>query len=179
MARTFAQVLASMTPEARQEIHQGFLDMLKESGVSFIREARGKSQQDVARQLGCSQANVSKIERQSDMLVSTLRSYIEAAGGTLEIKVSFPGGVISANGIGELIGLPPISVYPMARDVPARQEMRCLGGGVESLYAIAKKGSKAVPIKVISSTVQPTFVERLPEPSEILAAEEAALSDAA
>ncbi|MNF12593.1 hypothetical protein D3C80_2141380 [compost metagenome] len=37
------------------------------------------------------QGNISKVEKRSDMLISTLRSYVEALGGTLELVVNIPG----------------------------------------------------------------------------------------
>ena len=44
-----------------------------------------------------------KIERQTDLYLSTLRRYVEAAGGTLELRVELPGkGVLHLTGLGEL-----------------------------------------------------------------------------
>jgi len=46
---------------------------------------------------------VVKIERQTDLYLSTLRRFVEAAGGTLELRVRLPGmGVIHLTGMGEL-----------------------------------------------------------------------------
>ncbi len=55
-----------------------------------MRERRGVSQEELARIWDTSQPNVSKIERQSDVLVSTLRRYVEALGGRLEVQAVFP-----------------------------------------------------------------------------------------
>ena len=43
------------------------------------------------------QANISRIERRTDMYISTLRSYIEAMGGELDIIARFPHGEIHIN----------------------------------------------------------------------------------
>jgi DNA-binding XRE family transcriptional regulator len=55
-----------------------------------LRESRRISQEELAALLGVRQATVSKMERQADMNVSTLRKLIEALGGTLELNVRFP-----------------------------------------------------------------------------------------
>lgn len=55
-----------------------------------LREARGISQEDLAKRLGIRQASVSKMERQSDMSISTLRRFVQALGGSLELSILFP-----------------------------------------------------------------------------------------
>jgi DNA-binding XRE family transcriptional regulator len=62
--------------------------------LARLRDVRRKTQQQLAEELGISQATVSKIERQSDMYLSTLRSYIDALGGRLEISAIFPEGTV-------------------------------------------------------------------------------------
>jgi transcriptional regulator with XRE-family HTH domain len=59
-----------------------------------LRTARELTQERLAETLGIKQATVSKIERQSDMYVSTLARFIEAMGGTLEIRACFPEGSV-------------------------------------------------------------------------------------
>ena len=61
--------------------------------VATLKELRalsGKAQTEVARTLGIKQPSVSKIERQTDLYLSTLRSYVEAIGGELELVVKLP-----------------------------------------------------------------------------------------
>jgi transcriptional regulator with XRE-family HTH domain len=55
--------------------------------LAAIRRATGLTQTELARSLGVGQAQISKIERQSDMLVSTLASYLMALGATAQILV--------------------------------------------------------------------------------------------
>ena len=55
-----------------------------------LRERRGATQMAVAGALGTSQANVSRIEHEGNLQLSTLREYIEALGGRLEIAAVFP-----------------------------------------------------------------------------------------
>ncbi len=54
-----------------------------------LREARGTTQAEVAGALGVTQANVSRIEHQDDLYLSTLREYVEALGGRLQIAAVF------------------------------------------------------------------------------------------
>jgi transcriptional regulator with XRE-family HTH domain len=62
----------------------------EEPTLAAIREARRRSQVEVAQKLGVQQPTVSKIERQTDMYLSTLRGYIAALGGELQIVAQFP-----------------------------------------------------------------------------------------
>src|ERR1700679_3538746 len=64
--------------------------ILEELTLSAIREARRHSQIGLADKLGVQQPAVSKIERQTDLYLSTLSNYIAAVGGELEILARFP-----------------------------------------------------------------------------------------
>ena len=59
-----------------------------------LREARERSQVEMAEKLHIKQAAVSKLERRTDMYLSTLRNYIEAMGGKLEIIARFPNQAV-------------------------------------------------------------------------------------
>lgn len=59
-------------------------------GLRELRQIAGKGQADIASALNIKQPSVSKIEKQSDMYLSTLRSYVEAVGGKLELTVKLP-----------------------------------------------------------------------------------------
>jgi len=59
-------------------------------GLRALRRIAGKGQADVAAALKIKQPSVSKIEKQADMHVSTLRAYVEAVGGELELTVKLP-----------------------------------------------------------------------------------------
>ncbi|MCA9878597.1 MAG: XRE family transcriptional regulator [Thermomicrobiales bacterium] len=58
--------------------------------LAELRQSQGLTQREVAETLGVSQANISRIEHEEDVYLSTLRSYAEALGGRLEINVVFP-----------------------------------------------------------------------------------------
>lgn len=55
-----------------------------------LRKAAHRTQEDLALALDVGQGTISRLEKRSDMLLSTLRMYVESIGGTLEILVTFP-----------------------------------------------------------------------------------------
>lgn len=63
--------------------------------LARLREERGKTQAEVAQALDVTQANVSRIEHEEDIYLSTLRSYVAALGGRLEIRAVFPDHSVS------------------------------------------------------------------------------------
>jgi len=60
------------------------------AALAELRKARHLTQVQLAKALGISQGEVSRIEHQADLFVSTLRSYVEAAGGDLVLVARFP-----------------------------------------------------------------------------------------
>ena len=91
--RTLEDVLEQdFTPEARARIEARKQEMLAEiEGLKAVRKLAGMTQAQIADALGKKQPSVQKMERQADYYVSTLRRFVEAAGGTVEIRVSLPG----------------------------------------------------------------------------------------
>jgi DNA-binding XRE family transcriptional regulator len=91
MGRTLAQVIAELPPERRERVEARYQELKQEvEGLRELREIAGKAQRDVAAALHIKQPSVSKIEKQTDMYLSTLRSYVEAIGGKLELVVKLP-----------------------------------------------------------------------------------------
>jgi predicted XRE-type DNA-binding protein len=70
-------------------------------GLTAIREARGATQRQIAEAWDVSQPNVSQIERTQDIYLSTLRKYVAALGGEIEINAVFPDEVITLLDNGE------------------------------------------------------------------------------
>ena len=70
-----------------------------------MRHARRLTQVQLATALGVSQAQVSRIENQADLYLSTLRSYVEAMGGELQLRAVFPDGQATLVGVEEVLGL--------------------------------------------------------------------------
>jgi len=76
--------------------------MLAEMPLHELRRARGLSQKVLAETLHVQQPSVAKMERRTDMYISTLRSHIEAMGGELEVIAKLPDGVVKINNFAEL-----------------------------------------------------------------------------
>ncbi len=92
MAVKFDDYIKKLPRKERNAITKRSKELLaEEATLQELRKALHCSQEKVAGELGVNQAAVSKIERRADMYVSTLRSYIEAMGGSLEIIAQFPG----------------------------------------------------------------------------------------
>ncbi len=62
--------------------------------LDALRDAKQLTQVQMAQLLNISQGAVSKVERRTDMFISTLRNYVRAIGGDLEIRAVFPEGDI-------------------------------------------------------------------------------------
>jgi transcriptional regulator with XRE-family HTH domain len=91
MAISFDDYMAKLPEERQQTIRKRAAELIaEEATLRQLREARDRSQQEVAKKLHIKQAAVSKLERRTDMYLSTLRAYIEAMGGSLEIIAHFP-----------------------------------------------------------------------------------------
>src|SRR6185437_13508981 len=88
-----APVKANPERRARIELQKRAIrDVL---ALAELRESQHVTQQQVADTLGVSQANVSRIEHQDDVYLSTLSNYVEALGGRLEVTAVFPGGSVT------------------------------------------------------------------------------------
>jgi DNA-binding XRE family transcriptional regulator len=81
-----------LTPEQLEKIDDEVAEevlRIRLSRLAEARRAKGYTQVDFAEILGTSQGNISKIENQDDLLLSTLRRYIDALGGRLELHAVF------------------------------------------------------------------------------------------
>jgi Helix-turn-helix domain len=85
MDRAFSRIVSSSPRQRSGKRHQELRHEVK--GLRELRLIAGKAQADVATALQIKQPSVSKIETQGDMYLSTLRSYVEAIGGELELVV--------------------------------------------------------------------------------------------
>jgi transcriptional regulator with XRE-family HTH domain len=105
MGRTLNVVIASLPKARRDSIDARYRALKTEvESLQALRKAAGKAQVNIASTLKISQPSVSKIEKQTDMYLSTLRSYIAAVGGDLDLVVRFPKQPpIHLNGLGEIL----------------------------------------------------------------------------
>ncbi len=94
MARNFKTLREKMSPEARERSSRLAAKYRSQMPLDELREAREMTQQHLARILKINQAAVSKMERRTDMYVSTLQDFVQAMGGELKITASFPEGTV-------------------------------------------------------------------------------------
>jgi transcriptional regulator with XRE-family HTH domain len=102
MARKFKELYTKMDPDRRVRVEQRVQESLASMPLEELREARELTQTQLAQVLQVSQGAVSKVERRTDMYISTLRSYIRAIGGDLQIRAIFPEGEVLINQFEEL-----------------------------------------------------------------------------
>jgi transcriptional regulator with XRE-family HTH domain len=95
MAKSFDDLLKATTTKGdRERIAHRTRELLEEMLLSEIRKISGRTQRQLADALGIKQPSLSKLEKQSDMQISTLSRIIEALGGELEVIARFPKGSI-------------------------------------------------------------------------------------
>jgi predicted XRE-type DNA-binding protein len=102
MAKKISELRAQMTPESLAQSKERASLMLSEMPLNELRQARGLSQKKLAEILHVQQPSIAKLERRTDMYLSTLRSHIEAMGGELEVVARFPEGIVKISNFSEL-----------------------------------------------------------------------------
>jgi DNA-binding XRE family transcriptional regulator len=91
MGRTMEEVIAALPKDSQERIDAQYHEVKQDvESLRQLRKVAGKAQADIAAALKIKQPSVSKIERQADMYLSTLRSYVKAIGGELELVVHLP-----------------------------------------------------------------------------------------
>lgn len=101
---TLNEKLKNLSPE-RQALIQERTDYLiaEEMTLRDLRLALHKTQNDLSAKLHISQDGVSRLEKRSDMLLSTLGKYIASLGGTLKITAEFPNRpAVTIHGVGDI-----------------------------------------------------------------------------
>jgi DNA-binding transcriptional regulator YiaG len=89
--KNLEHIRKEMTPERRKKISHRTKELLaEEMTLCQLRKAHKLTQQRLAESLGIGQDQICKLEQRSDLLLSTLRNYIEAMGGKLTIMAEFP-----------------------------------------------------------------------------------------
>ncbi|OYX32225.1 MAG: XRE family transcriptional regulator [Brevundimonas subvibrioides] len=113
MARSLNEIIAELPLEEQAEIEARYQELKQEvESLRELRQIAGKAQAEIATTLHIKQPSVSKIEKQADMYLSTLRSYVEAVGGKLELVVKLPDRpALHLHQLGEVLDTPS----PVAR----------------------------------------------------------------
>ena len=94
MAHKWKDVRKQLSPEAEQRIQRSITEAGAVMTLHQLREARSLTQVNLAKVLQINQGAVSKMEKRADMYVSTLRNFIQAMGGQLQVKAIFPEGEV-------------------------------------------------------------------------------------
>jgi DNA-directed RNA polymerase specialized sigma subunit len=91
MAKILQDKLNTVGAKRRKKIEARAQQLIaEEMALRDLRKAHHRTQTSIAKELGISQDGVSRLEKRSDLLLSTLRSYVEAMGGNLRIVAEFP-----------------------------------------------------------------------------------------
>lgn len=99
--RPFSELTKGFTPERRARVAAKAAALREAMTLEELREARSRSQEDMAATMAVGQPAVARLEKRNDMHVSNLRRYVEALGGTLEITARFSEASVVLTNIGE------------------------------------------------------------------------------
>ena len=102
MTKNFNKLRDGMSASSRQQADRLAEIMLEEMPLHELRLARALSQKMLADVLQVQQPSIAKLEKRTDMYISTLRSHIEAMGGELDVIARFPDGAVRINNFAEL-----------------------------------------------------------------------------
>jgi predicted transcriptional regulator len=102
MARKFKELLQRMPARSLARVKARTRTMLAEMALDELREARKLTQEQLANRFKVGQPAIAKLEKRTDMYLSTLRGVIQAMGGELEIRAVFSDGDVRINQIKDL-----------------------------------------------------------------------------
>jgi transcriptional regulator with XRE-family HTH domain len=101
--KNLERIRKELSPTRRKKVEARAAQLVaEEMTLQELRRARKLTQVHIARELGISQDGISKLEKRSDLLLSTLRKTVEAMGGSLSLVAEFPDrGAVVLSGIAE------------------------------------------------------------------------------
>lgn len=103
MGKTLREKMAQLAPDRRARV-EAEADRMHAEYLTLqeLRKAKALTQVQLAEMLGIRQATVAQLEKRTDLMLSTLRSYVEAMGGHLRLVVDFPDrSPVSLEGLGD------------------------------------------------------------------------------
>jgi signal transduction histidine kinase len=113
MAHKWSEIKHKFSQERLTAINREADEEAERMGFGKLRLARQQTQVALAERLDIPQTAVSRMERRTDLLLSTMRSYVEALGGKLELRAIFPDGEFVLETLAP--PRPPRSKSPQAR----------------------------------------------------------------
>ena len=102
MAKSYNILREKMSPERRALSEERANKIIAAMSLAQLRKLKGLSQDQLAEILAIKQANISRLEKRTDIYISTLRKYVEAMGGHLELIARFPDGKIMIDQLVEI-----------------------------------------------------------------------------
>ena len=118
MPLTLEEIRNEMPEERRSRIYDRAQEIREELNLREVRRLRKLTQARLSKKLKIGQEGVSRIEKRSDLYISTLRSYVEGVGGKLKLVVELPN-------------LPPIILSGLGEDQGARTTRKTAGNGAK------------------------------------------------
>jgi len=112
MATPWKDIKHKFSAERYEEIKREADTELERIGFGKLRLARQQTQVALAERLDIPQNAVSRMERRTDLLLSTMRGYVEALGGKLELRAVFPDGEFLLESLGPAKRARPSSPRP-------------------------------------------------------------------
>lgn len=112
MTHKWSEIRRNQSPEREARLRARIEREAARLPLAELRNARMMTQTRMAELLKVNQGAISKLEKRSDMYLSTLRSYLEAMGGSLEIRAVFQDGEVMIEGLSEERSGPRTSGQP-------------------------------------------------------------------
>ena len=94
MSKLIHNLPDKVSPRAKIQGEAKPRSLVQEMPLAELRQSKNLSQEQIAGSLNVNQATISKLERRTDMFISTLRNFLKAMGGDLEITAHFPEGSV-------------------------------------------------------------------------------------
>ena len=91
MTKTAREIIAQLPKKRQDRIKKRGQELVQEEmALQDLRKTMEQTQKEIAAELDMEQGNISRLEKRSDLMISTLRKYVEAMGGKLNLIVEFP-----------------------------------------------------------------------------------------
>ncbi len=101
---SFNKLKDSMSSSSKKRIAKKLVKLRQEMALAEVRKAMSLTQEDVAAMLHIKQAALARLENRTDMYISSLRKYIVALGGELDIVARFPDGEVHIQKLQDIAG---------------------------------------------------------------------------
>jgi DNA-binding XRE family transcriptional regulator len=99
---SFNKLKDSMSAPSQRRVEEKIMKLRQEMALSEVRRAMSLTQVDLATMLHIKQAALARLENRTDMYISSLRKYIAALGGELDIVARFPDGEVHIQNLHDL-----------------------------------------------------------------------------